>query len=508
MDRNATAKLAAIIALSFAISLAIQARFGAWGNSFTTYPDEASHFVGSVMVRDYLAHPFQSPLAFAREYYRHYPYFAVGYWPPLLYVITAVWMLIAGVGRAQALMIAAAAAACSSGAVAALVRRRFGWMAGLGAALLYLTVPEVQFWLCAVMSDQLVCALCLGAAVMTVRFLERGAARDAVWFSLLSAAAVLTKYSAFFVCPVLLVAIVLTRRWDLLRRRVVRIYPLLIAALVLPWWLWTAHFAFTGLPSEHHRSLAARAWQSVVETNHAMGRGLAAFAALGALAFPLRPANWRREPVVAAIALAGSISFLLISPVDFEGRYLMFAIASLIVVAWYGWGTLFTKAPAAVMTVALGFVAFDLAVARGPEGIAIRPVIASVAADPAWEGKAILAPSDLEGAAIAEFVLADRGRAPHTILRPSKVFSAQNWFGGDYQLYFKTPEEMQSAVDASPVDVILIHDGPEARRAPHEVILRQMIDAYPAKWRSCLTRGEWRVYERVGSKAGSGIISR
>lgn len=76
------------------------------------YPDEPSHFVGAVLVRDWLVSGrWFAPLEFARNYYDHYPFFAVGYWPPLFSIVTGLWLLVAGVGRLQALLIPAVFAA-------------------------------------------------------------------------------------------------------------------------------------------------------------------------------------------------------------------------------------------------------------------------------------------------------------------------------------------------------------------------------------------------------------
>src|SRR5579864_8121928 len=63
------------------LCLFVQRSTGAWGASFVVYPDEPSHFVSAVMIRDYIASGFSSsPSRFAQNYYSHYPFFAVGYW--------------------------------------------------------------------------------------------------------------------------------------------------------------------------------------------------------------------------------------------------------------------------------------------------------------------------------------------------------------------------------------------------------------------------------------------
>ena len=87
---------ACVAAGYFAFCLVVQGLTGSWSAGLIAYPDEPSHFVGTVMVRDWLASGrWFAPLEFARSYYDHYPFFAVGYWPPLFSVVTALWLLLA-----------------------------------------------------------------------------------------------------------------------------------------------------------------------------------------------------------------------------------------------------------------------------------------------------------------------------------------------------------------------------------------------------------------------------
>jgi hypothetical protein len=75
----------------FLICVAVQASTGAWEAPFTSYADEPSHFVGAVMARDYLRSGLTAtPMTFARNYYQHYPFLAIGHWPPFFYAVMAV----------------------------------------------------------------------------------------------------------------------------------------------------------------------------------------------------------------------------------------------------------------------------------------------------------------------------------------------------------------------------------------------------------------------------------
>jgi len=56
------------------------------------------------MVYDYLAGvPKENPLAWAENYYLHYPKVAIGQWPPGYHVMEALWSLVWGPSRASAI---------------------------------------------------------------------------------------------------------------------------------------------------------------------------------------------------------------------------------------------------------------------------------------------------------------------------------------------------------------------------------------------------------------------
>jgi hypothetical protein len=85
----------------FVCALLVQYASGAFGSTTRPdNPDEPARIVTGLMVRDYLVHGLgQPPMAFAREYYVHYPKVALAHWPPLFYVVQA---LSVGPGASQA----------------------------------------------------------------------------------------------------------------------------------------------------------------------------------------------------------------------------------------------------------------------------------------------------------------------------------------------------------------------------------------------------------------------
>ena len=62
-----------------AVVLVMQWQRGAADEEFGGHPDEAAHYVTGLMVGDYLrAGMNQSPMAYAENYYTHYPKVALG----------------------------------------------------------------------------------------------------------------------------------------------------------------------------------------------------------------------------------------------------------------------------------------------------------------------------------------------------------------------------------------------------------------------------------------------
>src|SRR5947209_5787695 len=138
---------AAIVLIFLSLVVILQAISGAYGSEFSAYPDEPSHYVTSLMLRDYIAHfHFESPIQFARAYYHHYPKVAFGHWPPFFYIVQALWMLLFSASRASVRLEIACTTAMLAYAVFAEARRWFGSKLGFLAGLLTVCLPLVQMY--------------------------------------------------------------------------------------------------------------------------------------------------------------------------------------------------------------------------------------------------------------------------------------------------------------------------------------------------------------------------
>jgi len=489
---------ACMLAACVALCLAAQASSGAWSAGFFAYPDEPSHFVGAVMVRDWLASGrWLAPLEFARSYYDHYPYFAVGYWPPLFSVVAGLWMLVAGVGREQALFIPAVCAAGTGWLVFHFVRRRVSMVAGLCAGAVYLSLPAVRQWMCAVMVDHVTAFFCVAAAACLVRYLKQPVLWNGILCAVCCGCAILSKYSAAYIVALPLLAVVLLRRFELLRKPSFLVQPVVVALLVGPWALWTRRLVSYGLPSEGEALTVNRAVVFVAETFQFFPPVLMAVVVLGLIALLVRPRAWREDFVVLGLLCVGHLAFLNLSPVDPDQRYLLVPVAVLLVAAFAGWSEVLSSLRhggrwASVISVLVAilttvFVVFEFSrLERAPRD-PIGNVVAVIVKSPARAAQRIVVPEDLEGPFIADFMALCRHRPDYYLLRPNKTLAHSDWFGLNYSSAFVTPEEMLEYFRQHPVHLIVWNEQPASPLKAHVRLMSEMLRRYPLVWHKVLS---------------------
>lgn len=514
--RVLTIAVPALVAVAFLLfCFLVQRRSGAWEASFASYPDEASHFVGSVMFRDYLASGFRAkPLAFAEKYYSQYPYFAVGYWPPLFYIFTALWFLAFGVGRVQALIIVAAANAGTAWLLFHLLRRRLGVVAAFCAGILYLSLPEVQRWTCAVMVDGMVALFSLAAAVFVIRYLEREHWVDSLGFAICAAGAILTKYSGAYISVLAFAAIIILRRWSLLRKPSFLVQPLLILAIAGPWVYWTRHYTSTGLLG-YTTTFWHRLVFSPLQIFTIFPPLLLAVIVIGLAALLVIRNAWSTDLVVVGLLFAGLGTSFAVAPVEVELRYVLAGGAALLVLALAGWAAIAERlnvtrrhARTAVTTLAV-VVAGSTLISHflrypQPRRYNIRSAVTAVLNQPASKPVRILAPPDLEGPTIAEFANLVGSRQNYELKRPIKLFTTGDWFLRNYECRVRTSNEMLNVLEDEQLDMLVWHGYDPARKYRHEDLMSEMLTSNPDRWKKVASIAStandpfpWDVYRLV-----------
>ena len=153
------------------VSLALQFGSGAHDSEFGAHPDEAAHFISGLMVRDYLLDGLPgNPMAFAQNYYEHYPKVAIGHYPPGFYVAQGIWMLPAA-SPSSALTFMAFLTAGVATLICLIGFRFLPPPAAIGAAAIFVLLPFSQRYTSLVMSDMLVALLELSATWAFALFL-------------------------------------------------------------------------------------------------------------------------------------------------------------------------------------------------------------------------------------------------------------------------------------------------------------------------------------------------
>ncbi|MDX2270062.1 MAG: glycosyltransferase family 39 protein [Bryobacter sp.] len=463
------------------------------GEDFGQHPDEAGHFVTTMMVYDYLTSAFgQAPMPFAESYYARYPKVALGHWPPLYYALESAWFLVVSPGVAQAHAFNLLLAAILAWVCWSQWRQEFSSLLAICGIVGLLSLPVLQVATQSVLSDLLVVLLCTLAL--------HSAARGSLWTGLLAAAAILSKGNAFALLPAMLLAALLLRDWPALRSR--RLWlPIGIAVAVgAPFYLY-ARAAGLSYPLEQVAKVSTpvywRRLQSSVYLLSAVPWPMWPLAALG-FYWGLRGQadKLRRMAALHGAFLLCLLGFLVVTGLSFEDRAMLPAFPSIVFLCmlalrglpmrWAGEGA----AVAAVL----------LLLYQSPPLRPLRGIREAVAALPLGEfPQAVLAvgPPNMEGAVVAFIRLRDPERR-HAVLRSARHLSQQTWNGGRYQERLPDDAALQQWLREVPVSYVVLD---AHAQQPHALRLRELASAWDLlerRWSPGGVISAYRVPENEG----------
>ncbi|MFZ3243896.1 MAG: glycosyltransferase family 39 protein [Candidatus Acidiferrales bacterium] len=470
---------------------------------FGGYPDEPAHYVTGLMFHDYFAslHYF-SPLQFAENYYVHYPKVGIGHWPPVFYLLQAFWTLIFSTSHASLMVLMAALSALLALTLYRMLRDTLGRPISLAAAFVLLAIPAVQTQAGMLMADIPVALFCLLATWSFARFLDTERSADVLRFGAFSALAIMTKGSAFALVLVPLIAIPLSRKWNLWRRPA----PWASAAIVLvicgPWY-WLTRRMLSGSWEPDHSGWSSIALFYLKHTFGMLGWGLAILALVGILVVCR---EFLRSPKVnglwaSLIGLAAGLFILLVTiPTGLDDRYLSPVIPVAVAFAALGASYIASKLPAkwpsAPASVALLVLCFVFTGLRFPRAVShgYGAVAQMLVSDPLLDHSVILVSSDVigEGMLISQIAMRDR-RPGHIVLRANEVLARSDWNGANYRLFFSAPQELERYLESIPVRAVVISLAtPDAPLQPHQALLSQTLAADAANWKLQGTYPSWR----------------
>ncbi|MFP6873997.1 MAG: glycosyltransferase family 39 protein [Verrucomicrobiales bacterium] len=489
-----------------AVNVILQTCNRAYLNDFGGHPDEASHVVTGLMVRDYLAGGFlesANPLHYAEAYYEAYPKVALGHYPPVFYAVTGVWLLF-GVSTASILFLAAALTSFC-GLLTFLLGSKFmgrGW--ALGGALLFTFTSLAQRYTSVFMSDMLLLAGCLLSAAAFIRFMDRGRGVDSLLFGVLAAITVLTKSSGLLLGMVPIFALFYACKVKTFRSRELWLAPIAVVLLTAPWLLITYHITAEGAIDAGIGSYMSDAVPFFGAAMWIIFGPLLLILVCGEILYcTINGAIFSRgvndsEAVMIALAFSG-LAFYLVVPAGLEQRYLLVIVPAVMLLGlkavqriccWVtsisglrGKSALITQLLMGITVVAsIGMDRFEW---QGKDADGFREIIAAVTqmAMPGEDALLVVSDARGEGAMIAASALASNNRPKEGVRvhRGTKMLSSSDWLGRNYRSGFNTVAELRDYLTSGRMQFLALDLGvPDHKRVGYHDLVGEVVADHAA----------------------------
>lgn len=478
----------------------LQVLGGTYSDGFGGTPDEAAHFITSLMVRDFLAGgDFWHPLTYAQEYYLHYPKVAIGHWPPVLYGLLGTWMLIFGTSRVAVMQFFSMVVAALGYVIYFSGRALVGRAGGLFAGLLYIALPLAQESSNRVMTEHVVTLFMLVSTLQFANFAQTARSKDGLLFGVIAALAILNRGSAWALGLVPVGVIVLTRSFGLVRRVGLWLSAVPVLATCVPWYLWT-----------HNMSEGAWVGDSLGTPFFLQALTLFPLIIISSLGFVLLLPSilgvvvhilWRWkdrnvDPTWAGLAALMFATFTIhcVIPASIEPRFMVTIMPPLLLFATAGIIELSTHIPSIkhapafgcilLLVFATGFFRETFEVPgrnrnRGYETVA-RELKEHSSVNP--QVYLIVSDSRGEGGMIAAISVKEK-RPGSIILRGSKIFVDEDWLGRMAENRFHTVADITCLFDRIPINFVVLDDTvPLANRRPYHDKVRSVVTRDTRTW--------------------------
>jgi 4-amino-4-deoxy-L-arabinose transferase-like glycosyltransferase len=485
------------VSLLLGVTLCLQLASGAYTSAFGAEPDEASHYVTAVMIRDYIVQGLPgAPVSFAKNFYLHYPRVAFGLWPPLFHILSGLWMVVFGVSRSSVMFLLATFTVCWAWIffrVSYSVIRFYG--AAISALLLVL-LPVTQFYTSSVMVDIPLALAMLLAMRAYARYLVSEKISDALLFGLFAALALLVKYNGFALVLLPPLCLVITGRYYLLRTKSFWLPALVVPLIAGPWYLAARRLVLYAAEPGAERVPLGLSSLVTSATGIILVAGPVIFglALIGAclVSFRRLPRETNKGEarmlfsVSAAMVLAVFL-FHVFYPL-FEIRYSLPAAPALILLSWSTIDYVRLHAPkrrwlaASLLLLLAVQMVFIFQIPKKTGGAYVSTAQAVLDAGLPANGAVLVSADGLgEGMLTSEFVMKDR-RPDHYVVRASKVLATQTLMGDSYQLIYQNPEALMTALDSIPVAIVVLQQCSTNLCGEHVKLLTQTVERYPDRF--------------------------
>jgi len=486
--RNASALLVAVLLAG--LILALQVASGAYHCEIGE--DESSHYISGLMLHDYLATGLgQSPLGFLRTFYAHYPLVGIGHWPPFYYLLEAAWMLVFSPDRASVLLLSAAVTLATALVLYASLARRMGPLVAAVAAGIFVAAPIVQAGSQTVMLDVPTALACLLAMLAYVRYLANARARDAVLFALLAFVAMMVKGNGACLALLPPCAVLIGRRFDLLRRGTFWLPLPIVGVLAAPWYWLTYARAAAGFRFAwgFDFTLLATSW-NLRFLRESLGLPIVLLAAAGFVLVVARPRRAGGLAVGAAALFAAVWIFQVVVPAALQDRYLAPALPPLLILAAHALAAILERlAPARLRPpllaglLGLAFLLTSADLVRKQHHGVIEAV-QQILAHPTQGNPAVLIAADSlqEAEAIVEIAMHDSNRPNLFAVRGSRLLGGGGYNNQDYEPRFQSTAEVMAAIDALAIPTVLVRADGGPREWTHVRQVEAAVAADPDRW--------------------------
>ena len=480
-------------------------RAGTFHSEFGRYQDEGMHYITGLMVHDFLlSGEWTHPMAFAKDYYLHFPKVGLGQWPPMFYLVQSGWTLFFGVSRQSLLCLMVFLTAILAFLVYREANPLWGQLYALLAAVLLIAAPLTQAHTAMVMAEILLAILSFLAVLAWIRLLETGNRKDAFWFAAWTTAALMTKGNAWSILPVVPATILLTRRFAILRSRNFWLALGSVLLICVPYNWFTLRIVSQAMDTV---AFPGFGYIAVSFVKHAgfvigiLGAPLSCLAAVGVIDRAILPLVRRKAPVywIAMAAFGASvIAFHAVIPTSIESRkiYQIVPVVCLFVIAGADAVARRLSARFSGSAVRLGIAAAIVLIFVFTEFYFLPPfvpgfsaAVEKLIARPDTRGAAILISSnpfmeDAEAAIISEWASRER-KAGTYLVRATKLLDrpGRNELGEpDYLVAYGSDEELQRALDEVPISYVILHITTTRHPYRHHAVLQHFLDSHPGDW--------------------------
>jgi GT2 family glycosyltransferase len=454
--------------------LAVQISGRAFQSEFASYPDEAAHFVTGLMIHDYLITFPRDPIAWAGQYYLHYPKVAIGHWPPGYHALEAFWWLIFGPSRFTAMLLQWTIGVAAMSMLYRLVRPFLALPVTIAIVALMIATPVFQDSLEQTMAD-LLCLLC-AVLVMhgTVRLVHRqdGTAFFLIVLGLLAAA--MTKGTAAFLVPAPAIALLASGR----PIRIPIHWLLIGGALVLAAASW--YFAVGGVA----------AWGGISTVVPWPGRLIGHLAGWGFLAVAALGLGRSSLALAAGAMIASMLAVSFVVRAAGEERHWIIVLPAMLVLAGLGFAR-FRSPWIKSLLLAAGLALFPYSWQRQP-----HTGFSALLARLKRPSRMLVSSAGIgEGPWVAVTSLGER-RPGSFVTRATKVLVEEGWNGEGYHLLTPSCDSILRRLDELALDIVILDTPPVQQPPPHHQLLREAM-ANTLAWTLCASGQDLVAYCRV-----------